>query len=569
MSFNSYEFIFLFLPVAVTGFWMCPRVGGSNHNALNWLLLTSVLFYAYSSLMSLAIIVPSILLDFGVASFLLKCDARGEKLRRSLFILTIAANVAFLCYFKYVSVFAETVNSLLATHFEYSNVMLPLGISFLTFQKVAFLADVYAGEIESVDILHFLLFTLFFPRTIAGPITRYREITSQFTTIARRDASVHIAVGTCLFSIGLFKKSVIADHLVPFVTPVFDPPVYPQFDDLPPTLITSWVALFAYVFQLYFDFSGYSDMAVGCARMFGVRLPINFNSPYKARSIVDFWNRWHITLTRFLTAYVYTPLVLHLTRRRLADGKQILRKMYSEPSAIWTLVVLPTLVTMMVSGLWHGAGWQFVVWGMLHGIYLSLNQIWRLLEARSSWSSNVWYVRLSDPLGHFLTFGAVSFALVFFRSPSVPVALSILRGILGFNGVLPFDTQLLQGSGLTVSWDLLEELLPLSTVFSAVALFLTVIVLPNSYELLGRLGSALEFGDEQQGAIARTAAQTDHVSRSKSRAARLLNLVNGCITKTIVCGAKTSWLAAAITALLASLGILAINRGAGFLYGGF
>jgi len=564
MPFNSYEFIFGFLPVTVAGFWLLARLSGRTA-ALGWLIMTSIAFYAYASVRSLAIITPSILLDYLIALILLRTDRSRDRLRRLVFVVGVVANVFFLGYFKYKNFFLDTANTVFATHFELTQLILPLGISFLTFQKIAFLADVKSGQVKAVPFLDFLLFTLFFPRTVAGPIIHYQEVMPQFGDPTPRGIMANAAVGVCLFSIGLFKKAVIADSVAQFVPPAFDTGLSDQL----PTLLTAWTGVLAFTFQLYFDFSGYSDMALGLARMFGVRLPMNFNSPFKASSIVDFWAHWHITLTRFLTAYIYTPIVLSLTRARMAKGKSVLRGKRSTLPAIAVLVALPTLVTLTIAGLWHGAGWTFIVYGVLHGIYLTINQSWRILRPRF-WPDHASYERVMKPLGFVFVFGAVVVAFVFFRAPSLICAWSILGGMVGINGILPVNVQLLQNLGVSLPWGGLVLLQPIAPFVWIIVLFVAVTLLPNSLELLRRFQPALDFPEQLEEASRTQLAPSVGVQlRGKAKKpsiAAQLRAVRTAIGHLRQQGMSLSRLTATFIALLCVLGVMALNRGGAFLY---
>jgi alginate O-acetyltransferase complex protein AlgI len=441
--------------------------------------------------------------------------------------------------------------------------VLPLGISFLTFQKLAFLADVHSGEIAAVSLCDFLLFTLFFPRAIAGPIVHYQEIVPQFARITAQRISTNLAVGVCLFSIGLFKKVVIADGLAPFVSAVFDPPLDASLADPAPGLLAAWASILAYTFQLYFDFSGYSDMALGSARLVGIRLPMNFNSPFKATSVAEFWGRWHITLTRFLTAYIYTPLVLHLTRARLARGKSVLQGKRSTFSALMRLLALPTLVTMTISGLWHGAGWPFVCWGALHGIYLTINQSWRLLRPRF-WPAIRSYDRVMQPLGWLLTFIAVVIALAYFRASSVAAASTVLAGMAGLNGVEPHNIQLLERLGGTLP---ASRLLPRAFEWIFVLLLL-VTRLPNSLELLRRFQPALDSPPGQEPAATTDVAPSALREAPGAGPSRARQTLRGLLCPRSP-EMSLTWRAALFIALLTVLGLLGLQRGGAFLYGQF
>jgi alginate O-acetyltransferase complex protein AlgI len=552
MAFNSYEFLFAFLPLAVTGYWLIVRASRPAA-APQWLLLVSVAFYVYASPVSLAVLAPSILLDYVIASMLLRFDETRVRARAFLFAFGVLANIAFLGYFKYKNFFLDISNSALGTEFTLSALALPLGISFVTFQKIAFLADVHARHVRAVGFLDYLLFVLFFPRAIAGPIIRYQEVVPQFSTVARQDHIRNVAVGLCLFFIGLFKKVVIADNIAKFVPAAFDTALT---GDPPPGLLTAWTGVFAYAFQLYFDFSGYSDMALGVARIFGVRLPMNFNSPFKATSIIDFWARWHITLTRFLTAYVYTPIVLRATRARMAEGKAVLRGKRTEFSAIWALIAVPTLMTMALSGLWHGAGWQFVAWGVLHGVYLTINQGWRIIRPRF-WPDHATYQRIMAPVGWFLTFTSVLIGLVFFRANSLESAWSILGSMVGRHGTLPLYAQVVGEVGVTLPWSILTLLQPIAPFVWISVLLLSVMLLPNSLELLRRYEPALDF-PEPGSAPGTTLEAGAKLSEWRVKLARLRYR-----------GIELNPLTAAVMAVISALGVMALSRGGAFLYGQF
>ena len=541
MPFNSYGFIFVFLPVAVAGFWRLARAFGRGA-AEFWLILASTAFYVLAGWAGFVVLVPSVLFDYLIAACLLRLPGTSVHARNFLFAFGTVANVGFLAYFKYKNFFLGTVNSLFDTHVHLTTVLLPLGVSFLTFQKIAFLADVRSGAIEKVRFLDYLLFTTFFPRSIAGPITRYNEIVPQLDSIPSRELTMHLSVGIALFSIGLFKKAFIADQLAAFVAPVFDLGPVTVWDPGTPTLFTSWAAILAYAFELYFDFSGYSDMALGAARMFGIQLPINFNSPYKATSIVEFWSRWHITLTRFLTSYIYTPLVLSITRARLAKGKTTLKGARSSASSIAASVAVPTLTTMIISGFWHGAGWQFVVWGLMHGMYLTVNQTCRLLRPRL-WRDSASYSRIMKPLGGVLTFSAVVVALVFFRADSVSAALSILGDMLGRNGLVPNDVMVLREVGVDVPDSIRSVFLPVAPWIWIPCLLAWVTLLPNSLELLRAYQPAVDYPED---------ATEPRPLPLFARKYGVLNHVT-----------------AIVTALICLLGVLMLNRGQTFIYWNF
>ena len=398
MLFNSYTFIFAFLPVALLGYALIGRTQ-SRSAVLSWLIAVSVAFYGLWNPISLLIILPSVAVNYLLARWMqarLATGAEGDRQCTWILTLGIVFNLCFLGYFKYKNFFLDSANDLFGTHFALVATILPLGISFITFQKIAFLVDVRVGTIRTFDAFDFLIFVFFFPQLIAGPIVHYREMVPQFNAASHKLQASEIAVGLSLFAIGLFKKAVLADGIAPYANLAFG--AAEQGQSL--GLIQAWLGALAYTLQIYFDFSGYSDMAIGLARMFGIKLPANFNSPLKASSIIDFWSRWHMTLTRFLTAYAYTPLVMSMTRNRMARGQAVLGRNQRSVGAFVALVAWPSMATMFLSGLWHGAGVTFIVWGLLHGGYLIVNHGWRLW--RPKWDKTA-YERWMKPLGFVLT----------------------------------------------------------------------------------------------------------------------------------------------------------------------
>jgi len=308
MLFNSYEFL-LFLPITVIGFFLAGRV--SPAWALRWLCLASLFFYAWWRPANVLIILPSILFNYALAKILLRC-ASGEASQRHtkpLLILGIVFNLCFLGYFKYANFLLDTANTVFGANLVLTQLILPLGISFITFQKIAFLFDVKSRRIKSFSFQDYCTFVLFFPQLIAGPIVHYNELMPQFHKATYRFEKENLAVGLTLFSFGLFKKLVLADSIAPYINEFYNQAA----GNVPVGFAQAWIAAIGFTLQIYFDFSGYSDMALGLARLFGISLPANFNSPLKASSIIDFWSRWHMTLTRFLTGYLYNPMALAVT----------------------------------------------------------------------------------------------------------------------------------------------------------------------------------------------------------------------------------------------------------------
>ncbi len=318
MLFNSEEFLFIFLPVTLFGFYLLGSF--SRASAIRWLILVSLVFYGWWRPLNVLIIAPSVVINFVLASMLLRLNQQGEGSRRTTKVVLLAGilfNVIFLGFFKYTDFIEGSINDVFDANLILRHIILPLGISFITFQKIAFLIDVQAGRIKSFTFQEYCTFVLFFPQLIAGPIVHYREMMPQFHTVSCKFNRENVAVGVTLLVFGLFKKVVLADKIAPLVTPIYNHAAAGGHT----SLLMAWMAAVGFTLQIYFDFSGYTDMALGLARFFGIRLPPNFNSPLRASSIIDFWLRWHMTLTRFLTAYIFNPLVLWLTRRRLAKGQ--------------------------------------------------------------------------------------------------------------------------------------------------------------------------------------------------------------------------------------------------------
>ncbi|MCW5575859.1 MAG: MBOAT family protein, partial [Burkholderiales bacterium] len=413
MLFNSQAFIFLFLPLTLLVFFGLGRL--SAKLAAGWLAAASLFFYGWWSPAYVLLLLASILGNFFAGTAIARAHTAGDAARsRRLLTLAVIADLALLSYYKYANFFVDNLNAVTGAGLSFSEIILPLGISFFTFTQIAFLVDAHQGKAREYNLVHYGLFVTYFPHLIAGPILHHGEMMPQF---ARREIyrPQHdlIAAGLTLFVLGLAKKVLIADGVAPYVAPVFDAPGA----GVTLTMLEAWCGALAYTFQLYFDFSGYSDMAVGLSLLFGVRLPVNFHSPYKAVNIIDFWRRWHMTLSRFLRDYLYVPL----------GGNRKSR----------TRRYINLLVTMLLGGLWHGAGWTFVLWGALHGVYLVINHGWR--EFRRRLGHNI---HQSTPWGRragcLLTFIAVVAAWVLFRAPDIESAAAILRAMAGFNGlVLP------------------------------------------------------------------------------------------------------------------------------------
>jgi len=425
MLFNSYEFLIWFLPITLAGFFVFGHFR-LERAAIGWLVAASLFFYAWWRIEYLVLLVVSILFNFLVGRYLV------GRPNRLLLIIGLAANLGVLGYFKYSLFLADNVNLLFGTSFTVGALLLPLGISFFTFQQMAYLIDCHDGVTKEKSLLNYALFVSFFPQLIAGPIVHHKEMLPQFHEPGTFKPSFeNFAVGLTIFGLGLFKKVVIADRIAIYATEAFNA----AGGGVSLTFFEAWIGALAFTLQLYFDFSGYSDMAIGLGRMFGIKLPINFNSPFKAASIIEFWQRWHMTLTRFLTTYLYNPLVMALTRRRLAAGKPILQRRSTTFGSFVILLAFPTLFTMFWAGVWHGAGYQFLIFGLLHGGYIVINHAWRVLR-RSFDVAGPRTATLMRPAGVALTFAAVVVSLVFFRATTMPQAMTVVEGMIGLNGII-------------------------------------------------------------------------------------------------------------------------------------
>jgi D-alanyl-lipoteichoic acid acyltransferase DltB (MBOAT superfamily) len=494
MLFNSSEFLFVFLPVALAGYYLLGTI--SRTSAIRWLILVSLVFYAWWRPVNVLIIGPSILINFALASILLRLNRHegSRHVSNAVLALGLAFNVAFLGFFKYTDFIYSTIDDIFGANLVLMHVILPLGISFITFQKIAFLIDVQAGRVTSFTFQDYCTFVLFFPQLIAGPIVHYREMMPQFHAASCRFNKENVAVGLTLIFCGLFKKVVFADHVALFVTPIYNNAAAGG----KASLLVAWMAAIGFTLQIYFDFSGYTDIALGLARFFGIRLPPNFNSPLQASNIIDYWLRWNMTLTRFLTAYIYNPFVLWLTRRRLARGKPAFGGRNSTLGAFVSLLMFPTVITMFISGLWHGAGYGFIIWGLLHGSYLTINHGWRVIIARL-WPDRPNYDRIMKPAGLVLTFVAVTGAMVFFRAPTVTSAVSLIRGMIGLNGIavpqalfgsLGPLSHMLNGAVTVIAEPSASENFAKGAIWIA-GLMLVALICPNTLQILAHYEPAL------------------------------------------------------------------------------
>lgn len=401
MLFSSYTFLFQFLPATLLAFVAARR--HSPRAGIFVLAGASLFFYGAWRPVYLLLLLASIGTNYSLGLLMSK-----PRRRRAVGTLGVVLNLLVLCYFKYTGFILDSISTVSGTPLPFSSVVLPLGISFFTFQQIAYLVDVMRGAKVERDVVSYTLFVSFFPHLIAGPLVHHAEMIPQFKRSRTTRSAVFAARGMAIFAAGLFKKAVIADNLSQFVSPVFA-----HLDaGGGVTAPWAWLAILAYTLQIYFDFSGYSDMAVGLALLFGIRLPINFRSPYQAASIIEFWRRWHITLSRFLRDYLYIPL----GGNRLGRQRRYVNLM----------------TTMLLGGLWHGAGWNFLIWGGLHGLYLGINHLWH--DWREGRKRSFALRPVTSGVSWAITLLAVVIAWVFFRARTLAGASAMLGGLFGFDG---------------------------------------------------------------------------------------------------------------------------------------
>lgn len=422
MLFTTATFVFLYLPVVLAGYYLVAR--WSRTGAAGWLFAASVFFYGYWMPQVTLLLLGSIGVNFWLGT---RIAATPHKSARSRTWLTagIAFDLGLLGYFKYANFFVDNLNSALGSTWALGEIILPIGISFYTFTQIAYLVDTWHGKVREARPVHYGLFVTYFPHLVAGPVLHHAQMMPQFAdgSVYRFDGA-RFWGGLAIFCIGLFKKVVLADGIAPYADAVFQPVDAGAM----PSIAEAWVGAFAYTFQLYFDFSGYSDMAIGLSWMFNIRLPFNFDSPYKAVSISEFWRRWHISLSTFLRDYLYVPL---------GGNRKGAARRYINLG-----------ITMVLGGLWHGASWSFVIWGTLHGLYLMVNHAFRAAVQRAG------FLRWLDSSPVFrvaswgLTFLAVVFAWVFFRATSLDGAWHIVLAMVGQVAVDVDSGLLLWNAGL-------------------------------------------------------------------------------------------------------------------------
>ncbi len=516
MLFNSYTFIFFFLPVVLVGyFWLSKKRLTTASKA--WLVFASLFFYSWWNVIYLPLILGSILFNFAVGSTIsrlllnnalvkaqssnaiatnnangstthkvenkdadLLSDTGSTKPRvnakhtispKALLVFGLVCNISLLGYFKYTDFFISNTNVIIGSHIDLLHIVLPLGISFFTFTQIAYLVDAYRGEVKEMDYLNYTLFVTFFPHLLAGPILHHKEMMPQFDNIRSKVLNYkNLSLGLFLFSIGLFKKVVIADTFAVWANAGFDTTVALS-------LFEAWATSLSYTFQLYFDFSGYTDMALGVALMFNIRLPFNFNSPYKALDIQDFWRRWHITLSRFLRDYIYIPL----GGNRLGEFR--------------TYANLFTVF--LIGGLWHGASWMFVIWGAMHGAAIVLHRYWsenvkpKIKETLGK-SREYTFGKWATVIAWFITFNFINLTWVFFRAKDMDSAINVIGGMVGGNGVVMSENYFLKLHFMRHFIELHPGLFRIcnvdsDTVIYSVSAFILVLLCKNSQQKISHL----------------------------------------------------------------------------------
>ncbi len=478
MLFNSINFLVIFLPVSLVLYFLLGRF---HMNAAKfWLAALSFIFYGWWNPSYLLLLAGSILFNYGCGYFIQNFQEKGKK-GTLILALGIIVNLGVLIYFKYLLALLNWFHGFgWGLGCSWGAVVLPLGISFFTFTQIGFLVDTHSGNVRERGFLEYMLFVTFFPHLIAGPILHHREIMPQFaekkTYVFHWD---NLAVGVSIFIIGLANKVLIADQIAPIANDIFRHTADKH-------VLEAWTGVLAYSLQLYFDFAGYSEMALGLARMFNVKFPANFDSPYKSKSIIDFWQRWHISLTRYFTLYLYNPATLWIMRRRAARGLPLLKAGETTWGGFMVMLAGPTLYTMILVGIWHGAGFQFFIFGLLHGLYLCVNHAWRFFGAKLPKTAPPILTWLDGAWKWVLTYLAVLVGQVFFRAKTVTDACQLIQSMAGNGtgdspgGVTGALESIFDYFGTPVSyWDYSNSLLTLGL------LFVLILVLPNVLQLFG------------------------------------------------------------------------------------
>ena len=426
MLFNSYSFLFGFLPITILVFILLNKIFANKKISICWLVAASMFFYSWWNPPYVILLIASVALNFFFGRLLNKSRSKA------FLILSITFNLVLLAYFKYFNFFIENARILFDFSYNFTQIILPLAISFFTFQQIIYLLDSYKGLTKDYGFIEYSLFVTFFPQLIAGPIVNHKDVMPQilndnFGSLRLND----LAVGLSIFFIGLFKKVVIADSLSVYVISIMNA----NEIGVQLTFLESWLGMIAYTFQLYFDFSGYSDMAVGLARIFGIILPINFLSPLRSINIAKFWRRWHITLSDFIKNYLYYPSSLKFTRLSIMNQ-------HGATKTFLVATCLPMMYAWGLAGLWHGASWNFVIYGLMQGLYLIIFQLWSKIKHPALSTNSILMKAVTQFHAVLLTYLCVLFSWVFFRTENIISAITYLESMLGLNGIIiPFSMQ--------------------------------------------------------------------------------------------------------------------------------
>lgn len=467
MLFSSYEFFLVFLPISFFVYFYLNNKRLTTASKA-WLVFTSLFFYSWWNVIYLPLILVSILFNYTITNSMIEYDESKKKYfsKKSLLQIGLLFNVGLLVYFKYMDFFISNTNSVLGSDIGLLHLALPLAISFFTLQQIAYLIDSYEGLVKEKNLLDYTIFVTFFPQLIAGPIVHHKDMMPQFASAKNKVKNYNnIALGLFIFSIGLFKKVVIADTFAIWATAGFDTATTLN-------LFEAWATSISYTFQLYFDFSGYTDMAIGAALLFNIKLPQNFNSPYKATGMIDFWQRWHITLSSFITTYIYTPLVKSFNKLTFHKA------------------MFATFITFFIAGLWHGASWMFIIFGSLHGIGLVINHYWKKATKKAK-------IKTNNFLAWFITFNFVNITFIFFRAKEWDDAIKVLGSMFSFDNVI-FNLNYLQVAILLLGFAVVLFFRNSGSYFNdkfnfSIKQILVFVVLMTISILAIRLGNSSEF----------------------------------------------------------------------------
>jgi alginate O-acetyltransferase complex protein AlgI len=499
-SFTSLKFIFIFLPLAYLGFVLAHRLGG-RAQAINFLAIISVVYYAMFGTQLLLVLLVSMLFNYFIGKAIVS-QAEQPKTAKYLLLGAIMSNLGMLGYLKYSNFFIDIMNQASGSTMSLLDIAVPIGVSFFTFVQIGYLIDAYNGQLLKHNFAKYVVFTAFFPCVTAGPLVMQREMMEQLSKSSAPAFDVRrLFIGVTMFAMGLFKKVVLADSIAPFANKVFDGAHAGMALDG----ATAWIGAICYTLQLYFDFSGYSDMAIGLATIFAIKLPLNFDSPFKATNISDFWRRWHMTMTRFFTAYLYSGVAMYGMRKSMAVQM-------GRVGRFFLVAAVPSLLTFIVAGVWHGSGWTFVIYGVMHGIAVATFLAWREFSG----------VKLPSAIAWFFTMVTVVCGLVMFRAPDVATAMTLLGQMWNFGG-----------SNVNAPMIVIDSATALSMI---VILGAITLLLPNSQQILHHEWPVVDSKPEE------TATAAGLVSW------------------------RPSFSTALITAFIFTVGITSIGSSSGFLY---